>query len=223
MHIAELIKNNRALLSPVTDEQVIEISCALMFLSMMRNWRSYVQDYCSELLNYYHFNFTNHHRYPTIHASYQELIRHPRVRTEEYRTQQTKGSALIPVIMLWATLEGETWSSQRFSRLVRSEMKHCNQQLWMPGPDSEELLYLSKTPHGLALCDIPITADGEAARRTLERERSQEGDYSRLSAVHLGHWPILVMACRHSRLPIPPQLWFPLVTRNEPVTSSRED
>lgn len=182
---------------------------------MMRDWRSYAQDYCGEILSYYHFNFTKHHKYPSIHASYQELIRHPQARTEEYRAQNTKGSALIPIVTLWATLEGETRSSEGFSRFVRSEMKHCNQQLWMPGPDTEALLYLSKTSHGLALCDIPITADGEAARRTLERECSQEGDYSRLSAVYLGHWPVLVMACRHSRLPLPPQLWYPLVIKED--------
>lgn len=212
-HIAELIKNNRALLSPVADEQVIEITCALMFLSMMRKWRSYARDYCDELLTYYHFNFTRHHQYPTIHSSYQELIRHPQARTEEYRAQHTKGSALIPIMLLWATLDGETAFSERFSRFVRSEMKHCNQQLWMPGPDTEALLYLSRPSHGLALCDIPITGDGEAARRILERECSADGDYTRLSAIRLGHWPVLVMACRHSRLPIPPQLWFPLVIK----------
>lgn len=94
-------------------------------------------------------------------------------------------------------------------------MKHCNQQLWMPGPDTEALLYLSDPSHGLALCDIPITADGEAARRILERECSGDGDYMRLSAIHLGHWPILVMACRHSRLPLPPQLWFSLVIKED--------
>lgn len=221
-HIAELIKNNRALFSPVADEQVIEITCALMFLSMMREWRIYAQDYCDELLAYYHFNFTRHHQYPTIHGSYQELIRHPQARTEEYRAQHTKGSALIPVMMLWATLGGETGSRERFSRFVRSEMKHCNQQLWMPGPDTEALLYLSDPSHGLALCDIPITADGEAARRILERECSGDGDYTRLSAVRLGHWPVLVMACRHSRLPLPPQLWFPLVIKEDAPSISAD-
>lgn len=28
-------------------------------------------------------------------------------------------------------------------------------QLWMPGPDTEALLYLSDPSHGLALCDTP--------------------------------------------------------------------
>jgi len=222
-HTAELIKNNRALLSPIADEQVVEITCALMFLSMMREWRSYARDYCNELLTYYHFNFTRHHQYPTIHSSYQNLIRHPQSRTEEYRIQHTKGSALIPIMLIWATLDGETEFSERFSQFVGNEMKYCTQQLWMPGPDTETHLYLNIPSHGLALYDIPITGDGEAARRILKRECSADGDYMCLSAVRLGHWPVLVMACRHSRLPIPPQLWFPLVVKQGPSLGLNKD
>jgi hypothetical protein len=216
-HTAQLIKNNRVLFSPVADEQIIEISCALMFLSMMSESRDFAQKYCCELLNHYHFNFMKHHQYPSIHANYQELIRHPMARTAEYRTQHTKGSVLIPTAMLWATQRGETSSSAEFSEFVRNEMRYCNQQLWMPGPDTESQLYLGKTPHGLALCDIPITADGKAARLTLNKECIEGGDYTRLSAIQLAHWPILVMACRHSRLPLPPQLWLSLVSHPDPI------
>lgn len=216
-HIAQLIKNNGVLLSPVADEQVIELSCALMFLSMMSESRDFAQKYCCELLNHYHFNFMKHHQYPSLHANYQELIRHPLARTAEYRTQHTKGSVLIPTAMLWATLGGKTSSSTKFSEFVRTEMRYCNQQLWMPGPDTESQLYLGKTPHGVALCDIPITADGRAARETLKKECVEGGYYTRLSAIQLAHWPILVMACRHSRLPLPPQLWFSLVSHPDPI------
>lgn len=222
-HIVELINNNRALFSPMADEQVIEVSCALMFLSMMGDWRSHAQDYCGELLTHYEFNFTRHYQYPTIHGSYQELIRHPEARTKEYRAQHTKGSALIPIMLLWATLNGETEPSEHFAQFIRSEMTHCNQQLWMPGPDTEAVLYRGNPSHGLALCDIPITADGAAARIILLKECSEEGHYTGLSAIRLGHWPVFVMACRHSRLPLPPQLWLPLVIREVPAPSPVAD
>ncbi|WP_273504586.1 chemotaxis protein [Pseudomonas sp.] len=217
-HIAQLIKNNRALLSPIADEQVIEISCALMFLSMLRESRDFARHYACELLNHYHFNFMKHHHYPSIHASYQELIRHPATSTAEYRNQHTRGSVLIPTVMLWATLNGESSSSLEFSEFVINQMRHCNKQLWIPGPDSESKLYLSETPHGLALCDIPITADGNAAREMLSMEGLEGNHFACLSAIHLAHWPILVMACRHSRLPLPPQLWQSLVAHPAPIT-----
>ncbi|QDD88261.1 chemotaxis protein [Pseudomonas oryzihabitans] len=222
-HIVELINNNQALFSPIADEQVTNISCALTFLSMMKDWRSHAKEYCRELLNYYHFNFIRHYRYPTIYGSYQELIRHPQARTEECRAQHTKGSTLIPIMLLFSTLGGKTEASEHFARFARSEMKHCNHQLWMPGPDTEVALYHGDSSHGFALCDIPITADGAAARDILIRECSDGGHYTALSSVRLGHWPVFVMACRHSRLPLPPQLWFPLIKREEPVSSVVSD
>jgi hypothetical protein len=64
---------------------------------------------------------------------------------------------------------------------------------------------------------MDITADGKAARVTLNKECLEGGDYTRLSAIQLAHWPILVMACRHSRLPLPPQLWLSLVSHPDPI------
>lgn len=93
----------------------------------------------------------------------------------------------------------------------------------MPGPDTEAVLYRGDPSHGLALCDILITADGVAARNILVREYSEEGHYNGLSTIRLGHWPVFVMACRDSRLPLPPQLWFPLMMREEPLQSPAAD
>lgn len=90
----------------------------------------------------------------------------------------------------------------------------------MPGADTEALLYLSGPSHGLALCDVPVTGDGEAARKILEIECAADGSYSRLSAVQLEHWPLLVMACRHSRLPLPPQLWLPVIAKETTNTDA---
>lgn len=85
-------------------------------------------------------------------------------------------------------------------------------QAWLPGGNSEEMLYRGISGHGLALTDIPVTADGAAAIKMLNSEVSSDGYLMTLSAVKHGHWPILVMACRHYRLPLPPHLWLPLLT-----------
>src|SRR3546814_9926277 len=48
------------------------------------------------------------------------------------------------------------------------------------------------------------------------RECDAITDYERLSAVELGHWPILLTACRLHRLPVPAQLWLDIVDALEP-------
>ncbi|OMQ29733.1 chemotaxis protein [Pseudomonas putida] len=209
--IRDLIENNRSLLSPIADEQSIDICVALIFLSMIKEWQPWAQSYADELINSFLFTFSTHDRYPTIHGSYRELINHPRDQTDEYRKDQTKGSTLIPLLALWASSQGTTENTQALAEFAKEKLAHCNMQLWVPGADSEGEVYLGHSGHGMALTDIPITANGNAAIEVLEAENAQDDHFHALSAISLGHWPILVMACRHHRLPIPPNLWLQLL------------
>ena len=210
--IKQLISNNPSLLSPIADEQSIDIGVTLTFLSMIEKWHPFSVNYGGHLLENYRFTYLTHGGYPTIDASYRNLISHPRESTETYRKGQTKGSTLIPLLMVWATSRGETKKTREFAAFAKESLKHCTMQAWLPGGNSEEMLYRGISGHGLALTDIPVTADGAAAIKMLNAEVSRGGHLMTLSAVKHGHWPILVMACRHYRLPLPPHLWLPLLT-----------
>ncbi|PWY37980.1 chemotaxis protein [Pseudomonas sp. RW409] len=209
--VRNLIENNPCLLSPMADEHSIDIVVAVIFLSMMKKWQPLAQSYCDYLLENYLLSYSTHGRYPTIHGSYRNLISHPQEQTEEYRKSQTKGSTLLPLVSVWASSRGETVNSREFSNFAKEDLKHCNMQFWIPGVDSEEHIYKGLTSHGMALTDVPITANGNAAMDMLESETTHDEHFNNLSAIQLGHWPILVMACRHHRLPLPPQLWLPLL------------
>jgi hypothetical protein len=161
--------------------------------------------------------------YPTIHGSYRELIGHPRDQTDEYRKNETKGSTLISILALWASSQGATDNTQALAEFAKEKLAHCNMQLWVPGADSEGKVYLGHSAHGMALTDIPITANGNAAIEVLEAESAQDNHFNALSAISLGHWPILVLACRHHRLPIPPNLWLHLLKEVRSVPNSSEN
>ena len=68
---------------------------------------------------------------------------------------------LIPLLMAGATSRGETPSSAKFSCITKESHQHCNMQLWLPGSDSEDMLYRDNLGHGLALTDVPITSTWE--------------------------------------------------------------
>ncbi len=216
----QFISNNPILLYPITDDHSIEIGAAVTFLSMMDKWQPLAQDYCDHLLESFWFTYCTHGRYPVIDASYRNLIGHPREATDAYREAQTKGSTLIPLILAGAISRGETPRSSKFSRFTKESLKHCNMQLWIPAGDSEDMLYTGLPGHGLALTGIPITADGAAALRMIGAEVSRDEHLMKLSAVEHGHWPILIMACRHYRLPLPPHLWLPLISPKQAETNN---
>ena len=209
--IVQLIRNNPILLTPITDEQVVDIAATLLFLSMIDNWTPAAQNYAEALIERITFAYRTHNRYPTIHSDYRTLIEHPRERTDEYRKAETKGSTLFPLLSLWASSAGAEKGATYLAEFADKHLKHCNAQFWIPGADTEALLYIGDTHQGVSLGSLPITADGAALTHILETECSRSAPFMQLSTIRLGHWPVLVLACRHYRLPLPPNLWLGII------------
>lgn len=209
--IVQLIRNNPILLNPIADVQVVEIATTLMFLAMTNEWRPAARGYVEALINRITFAYSLHNRYPTFHDDYRSLLEHPRERTDEYRRSQTKGSTLFPFLSIWATSLGASKEAEFLADFSAKNLDHCNMQFWFAGPDTEEKVYVGDIQHGLALNNIPITADGKDAFKILLAECDASRSFAELSAIELGHWTILILACRHYRLPLPPNLWIGLL------------
>lgn len=208
--IVELIRHNGILFSPITDAQAVDIAAALLFLSMMDASAAGASSYCEGILKLVTFAYRTHSRYPTIRGDYRSLVHHPEA-TDEYREANTKGSTLIPLLSMFATAFGLTEGATFLAGFVEKHMKHCNMQFWAPGRDSEDKMYVGEAPHGLALNNIPITSDGSQAFKMVRNECTATSPFEGLSAIKLEHWPIVVLACRHYRWPLPPNLWIDLI------------
>ncbi|MCF5197827.1 chemotaxis protein [Pseudomonas syringae] len=206
-----LITNNPCLLAPIADEQSIDISLALLFLSMIEEFQSLAISYSTVLANNYWYTYSRHLNYPSIHRDYRLLVNHPAEKSETYRSKSTKASVLVPLIGVWSAVKGETDVTREFADFVNDQLKHCNLQFWLAGVDSEQHLYTSTAVHGWALTDVPVSSDGRSVLELLEGECARSAAYESLSAIRLGHWPIVAMACRHHRLPLPPNMWLPIL------------
>jgi hypothetical protein len=157
-----------------------------------------------------------HGRYPCVFTEYRQLVDHPRERTEEYRQEATSGSILIPLLAVFLSALGQTEPLASLVRLKSKELKHCTLQLWMPDAATEDHMYIGARDHGMALCDLPLTASGEELISTIRKACDDSKDFGALSAIGVGCWPILLTACRHYRFPVPPQFWINLI-RDPPV------
>jgi hypothetical protein len=91
----------------------------------------------------------------------------------------------------------------------------------MPDAASEDHLYLDNKTHGLALCELSLSKGGQALLDFIKHSCSNHEATKDLSAVKTNYWPIVLVACRHYGLPIPPYFWmnvFPEAV--EPVEAS---
>lgn len=204
-----LIANNPSLFLPIADHQAIDICLFLMMAVHSGNHRGNIQAWLQEMVLRLDYALKTHYRYPCIFVEYQDLLEHPRERSDEYRREATAGSILVPLVAAWLVAFKDTASLQKLTELKAAELAHCTLQWWMPDDTSEERLYAGNREHGIAITDLPLTDTCNDLLQQLKEAGERPGGFSTLSAVTYGFWPIVATACRHYRLPVPPQIWVP--------------
>lgn len=207
----QIVSNNRALLSPLGDWQAIDIALAFTLLACRPNAHGAIDEWAEELAKRSIFAFNVHGRYPITSHSYWDLVDHPSERTEEYRSANTEGSILFPMLALWAAARGKRELFDELAKFKAEALEHCTFQTWLPSEDSEANLYLGTENHGAALTGIPVTTGTSDTLDFVLEEARTNTHYDDLSAVRLGHWALVPMVCRGQRLPVPPQLWRELL------------
>ena len=200
--IRALINNNPALLLPVKDEQAIDISIALLALRIAGDNRDFILSWLRKMLARARFAYKAHSGYPSILDSYAKLLEHPRSRDEDYRENVTSGSILYPLIALWAALLKD---KQLYGDVgqVQALMPHCTYQFWYPDEHSEDRFYQDSNAHGAALVNPALNTSAEAFLAQVFGECEQTRHFEELSAVKYRWWPLIIVACRHYRLPLP--------------------
>lgn len=211
----ELIAHNPALQLPLQDAQSIELALCLMLACRTGVGVEEAKSWVVDMAGRYKFALLTHGRYPCVFDDYARLVAHPAQHTDEYRQEATAGSTLLPLMAAVLVSSGEQAVVRALAKLRESELEHCTWQLWTPDETSEEALYTNRASHGYALTELSLSGTGVDLLDGIDFMMSHAKGYDRLSAVITGHWPVLLLACRHFRLPVPPQLWRPCLTRPE--------
>jgi len=207
----QLIDNNRALFLPLQDQQAIEIALFLVLVGALNGNKDDARAWLQEMTQRLSLTVQTHGHYPCVFTDYRELVAHPRERTDEYRKEATSGSILIPLLAAFLAALKDMASLETLVALKEKELSHCTLQLWMPDNTSEAGLYIGTHDHGIALCDLPLSASGVELLKTVREACEGSKDFDALTAITTGHWPMVLTACRHYRLPVPPQFWINMV------------
>jgi hypothetical protein len=215
--LTQMVANNRALLSPIGDWQAIDIALALTLLATRPGFSTAIDEWLEALTHHAIFAYKTHGRYPTTSRSYWDLVAHPAERSDEYRREATEGSILYPLLALWAAGRGNQEVVDKIAAFRADELGHCTFQTWLPDEDSEGSLYLGGENHGAALTGIPVNSGSRATIEFVAEEVRTNGHYESLSVVAQGYWPILLIACRSHRLPVPPHIWRDLLPGMRPT------
>jgi hypothetical protein len=204
----EMIKNNPVLFLPLQDEQAIEVALFLMFAVRSGTFNRDIHAWLHEMAQRLDIAVRSNGRYPCRFTDYQDLIDHPKNRSDEYRKDALAGSVLIPLLAAWLAAFKDCGSLDRLAALKAGDLQDCTLQFWLPDKESEDHLYLNDEMHGLALADLPFGGNGSELLQTIVEACDSNDGFDALSANPSGHWPVVLTACRHYRLPVPPQFWI---------------
>ena len=201
---AELINHNPVLFSPLQDNHVVDIHIAAILFSTTGR-HSFLLSWLEEIIKRIDFSLFIRRGYPCIYSDYRDLVQHPKVEDDEYFKGATAASVLYPTIAVWAALLGCTPLFDRVAKLQNDHLQHSTFQLWFPGNDTEEAIYVhrDRDNHGVAFTDLDFSAGPEAFLNGVFGECEENKAFSELSAIRTGVWPILLTACRRYRLPVP--------------------
>ena len=201
------------LFTPIKDNQAIDINIACLFLNRVGS-NSVIHEWIGKTAEATMFAFRFHGRYPCIYNEYRDLIDHPR-HDNDYRVEATAGSLLVPTLAVWAAVTADATTLGMLADFVAGPYAHSTLQLWYPGFDTETHLYRGSGAHGLAATGIDIQRSCEAMLSPIKSECEASEAFASLSAVRAGLWPLVILASRHHRVPVPPQFWRPGESINE--------
>lgn len=204
----ELIQNNPALSHPLRDDHAIDMALILLLSCQSGELHSEVNNWFSQVIDNIDFSYRGERNYPCVFSNYQDLLHHPKRGDKEYFKDATSGSILIPLLAAWAAGVRHAGAFDTLAKLKSEILQHCTLQAWIPADDTEDRIYIGNTDHGFCLSDLPVEGDGSSLLQVLKEACDRDEALENLSAVKMDVWPLVLVACRHYRLPVPPQFWI---------------
>lgn len=204
--IVSVIRNNPILSSPIKDDHMIEIAL-VMYLAQVTNSVRRFAPWLEAIADKTTFALISNSRYPTCRTHYDDLLLHPVSHEQEYIDEACAGSVLYPYLYFWMQSISSELEISRFVERLNETIPNCTHQAWIPDADTEDLIWCGKTYHGICITDLSPDKDRENFIRVLNTAVENCAEISEVSAIKLGLIPMFLTACRHYRLPIPPNLW----------------
>lgn len=199
----KLIMNNPVLFTPIKDDQAIDITLAILFLAIKSRNQGDIHVWLSQMTIAIRHLLTYDEPYPCHLNQYHELLDHPQKDEDGYKDRVTQASILYPYMATFSAIFGFDDVYAQIQELKKDQLSHCNFQFWYPDETSEEHYYIDNDIHGATLSHLPIDEGQNSFLDIIFKECGESKHFEELSAIQYRVWPLILMAARHYRLPVP--------------------
>jgi hypothetical protein len=211
--LINMVEYNPVYFTPIKDDHAIEIMLSCLFLAQQGR-HDFIHKWVEQVTYATIMAYRRGGNYPCTLREYSDLAEHPQP-SDEYRKDVTAGSILYPTLAVWLAIVRHEQALSDLANFSVKNMEHCTFQLWLPDSATEEHLYRNSARHGIGLDGFDLQNGSEKVINLLVKEIEASQSFFDLSSSRAGLWPIIMMACRHYRLPLPPHFWTLGVTQPE--------
>lgn len=223
--LAQLVQANPTVHAPMLDGHSTDLGLGLLLLCCFEDTREVARYWNRQAARAFMIAVTvpqNGPRLPSIDTNYETLLRPIEDPTPQELSKATAASTLLPLYALCARVLADTELLAELDTFQKDHLAHCNAQGWVPNARCDDKMWQGERLHGSALPNLEIGEAGEKLVASLRLECEENTAWAKLSAIKLGHWALVAIACRQTRVPIPPQMWLGLLDGNR-VSFSKND
>lgn len=202
----KMLNANPILAAPVRDDFAIELAL-FMRLADVRGRLSNVADYIRSMSDRLCYGLRVRRHYPTPTTDYRDVLAHPRDSNDAYFEEHTRAGILYTFVLAWLAMIGDQERAEHLRCTLVEHATHMTHQTWIPDARTDEVFWDGGRDHGMAVPSLPFSDSLEAVLSLLNRVMKEHPLHERVSAVRSHLIPILLMACRHYRMPVPPHVW----------------
>ncbi|CAM3527818.1 hypothetical protein [Arcobacter aquimarinus] len=208
--IKEFIKNHKALLNPLYDEHIIDISLAI-FLLHEWNEIKFVDEWISDLITHIDFAFNINGKYFPIDTDNFDDLVDINLRNSFDKNDYVKTSTLIPILAQWCVKLGLIENYKDIQQISEDIFKKATLQIWYPDERVEDFMFSTNAGFECGYAEAPIKIPKKIKdySKLMEEVQKSENyiDIQSLLCVKHSMTPLILISCRHFRMPLFPQFW----------------
>jgi hypothetical protein len=109
---------------------------------------------------------------------------------------------------MWLEQASSEDKKTKFPEIPAKFIPNCTHQAWLPDEKTDALIWKGGESHGVCITGLSPQNGFESLAETLNLAMENCTDINEISTVKSGLDVMLLTACRHYRLPIPPHFWL---------------